>query len=227
MPNSKMRDVAARNSQSSKSAQKKPNTAGFLDLIHPAARHLFKLSPVLWFENRNAYDALLFALHAEYDPASITETILVKDLADCHWELARVQQIKKVAISSQLPASAWKLMGHGFEHNIKKNIDTREFLQTMLRDVVKGSKKALEILTEFKDMTKVSDMELLHEAYTLGLTSISAIDAAIGRIERRRTSLLRTMEQRKSSNTAINKAYFDGMMSYSKGDKPNAGEGGT
>lgn len=180
--------------------------------IHPAARALFEHTPVLWFESREAYDALLYALLDEYNPMSITEAIIVKDLADCHWELVRYQRIRRAAVTLQVPESAWKLLSLTIEREARKHgLRFREDIDRMLNGVVNGLQHSRDILKSLQEAGNVSNETLLYEAYTRGLGSLAAIDAALHRAERRRMSLLRLMEQRRIANAAVNKAYWDGL----------------
>jgi hypothetical protein len=184
--------------------------------VSPAVRFLFEQTPVLWFESRQAYDVLLSALFDEYEPLLPTEAILVKDLADCHWESTRLQRIKRAAVTLKVPAAGWKLLSLTLQKQTSGTgfIGSRKDIDEMMHGIVNGSPTSQQLLKKVQDLGNVSDEVLLYEAYTSGLTTLNAIDASLSRLERRRTALLRLMEQRKKTNAALNNAYLEGMFTH-------------
>jgi multidrug resistance efflux pump len=59
---------------------------------------------VLPSENQADFDELLASLRAEHQPSTITESILVDNMAQHHWLAQRAQRLQHVTISDDLPA---------------------------------------------------------------------------------------------------------------------------
>ena len=73
--------------------------------------------PTLWFEDEEEYDRILLYLISQNDPVSQGEVILVKDLADCQWEIIRLRRMKRAAAAVEMPNAVWGLAGTSFKGN--------------------------------------------------------------------------------------------------------------
>jgi hypothetical protein len=71
--------------------------------------------PVLWFEDVEAYDALLAGIVAAYDPGGVVEFMLVKDIADTQWECRRLRDLRRAGSEVELPQAAHRLMRQCYE----------------------------------------------------------------------------------------------------------------
>jgi hypothetical protein len=56
---------------------------------------------VLPFEDQSAYDQLFESLHAEHQPLTITETILVEKMAQSHWLAKRAQRLQELIMGDE------------------------------------------------------------------------------------------------------------------------------
>lgn len=163
--------------------------------------------PVLWFEDGEAYDALLSELVAEYDPKGTVEFMLVKDIADAQWECGRLRRMRRAAIEVEFPSAAHRLMKESYEEQTGLGYsDARKSLEILARLSVRGDREATEALDEAATAAGVTYQMMHYEAHRWGLKTITAIEEALARAERRRDQVMRLIEERRRTNAAMTRS---------------------
>lgn len=163
--------------------------------------------PLLWFEDGEAYDALLSEIVAEFDPKGTIEFMLVKDFADAQWECGRLRRMRRAAIEVEFPNAAHRLMRESYEDQTGLDYsDARRSLETMARLSVQGDREASEALDEVAGAAGVTYQMMHYEAHRMGLKTITAIEEALSRAERRRDQVMRLIEERRRTNAAMTRS---------------------
>ena len=163
--------------------------------------------PVLWFEDAQAYDALLAELTAEYDPKGTVEFMLVKDIVDAQWECGRLRRMRRAAIEVEFPDAAHRLMKETYEEQTGLGyFEAKGSLEIMARHSVRGDREAAEALDEVAKAAGVTHQMMHFEAHKLGLKTITAIEEALARAERRRDQVMRMIEERRRTNAAMTRS---------------------
>lgn len=169
-------------------------------LIPAQLSHLIKDRPLLWSEDRDAYDVLLSSVFAELNPKGAIEAILVKDVADYIWEARRMRRLKAAAMHAELPGAAASLMADEYKDSLDVSLATASgFLKDMIRRSAISHEDEDESLREVMEMCAVTPDVLLYEAYKSGLTTISAINGELERLERRRDQILRSLREHRAA----------------------------
>ncbi len=163
--------------------------------------------PVLWFEDGEAYDALLSELVAEYDPRGTIEFMLVKDIADAQWECGRLRRMRRAAIEVEFPEVAHCLMRESYEEQTGlRYSDAKSGLEIIARLSARGDRAATDALDEAAEAAGVTHQMIHYEAHKRGLKTITAIEEAIARAERRRDQVMRMIEERRRTNAAMTRS---------------------
>lgn len=186
-----------------------------LEELYPGKLSLLRLSerPTLWFESDEQYDAILLGLLIEHNPIHQSELILVKDLADCQFEINRLRRMKRASAAVELPNAVSALAGPFFESNAPAMGVSPDdaSLSQIVRQASKGDKDAREKLETVMEDADVTYEMLLYKAASLGLHTMTALEMALHRKERERHTLNRMLEERQKANIAMGKAFFDAL----------------
>lgn len=163
--------------------------------------------PLLWFEDAQAYDALLSELAAEYDPKGTVEFMLVKDIADAQWECGRLRRMRRAAIEVEFPDAAHRLMRESYEEQTGLGYsDARRSLEVIARLSIRGDGEASKELNDATEAAGVTYQMVHYEAHKRGLKTITAIEEALSRAERRRDQVMRQIEERRRTNAAMTRS---------------------
>lgn len=160
-------------------------------LLPEEFRFLFNDRPTLWFESHQDYDRLLTSLIIQHDPKTITEFIWIRDLADCQWEILRFRRMKTAAIVVEMQDAAWALLEKTFEqHREELKLEPgKASFDEAIRLAAVNSSIAKHQLTELQDYGAVSNEALLYKTFAMSHGTLSALEAALSRAERRRDQL--------------------------------------
>ncbi len=163
--------------------------------------------PVLWFEDGDAYDALLAELVAHYDPKGTIEFLLVKDIADAQWDCARLRDMRRAAVEVELPRAAQRLIGQAYEEETGLSYaDAQSSLENVVRHSARGHTEAREVLDSYSEATGVTYRMMQYEAHKIGIKSITSVEEALARTERRRDQAIRLMEDRRKTFGAMSRS---------------------
>lgn len=207
---------------------KKTATARLADYYGPDMLHVIEDRPTLWFESDAAFDQLFVSLAAEHEPVMPMEKLLVKDLADCQWEITRLRRMKRASGAVEMPAAAWRLMGDSFRRNAPKlgvSADL-ESLSQIVRQTARGDKKAQERLEIIMEDADVSHDMLLYKTTATGLKTLNAIETALARKERERNTLLGRLEERRKIAAAQSKDFYSALPVHKSGVAGSGGKSG-
>lgn len=186
--------------------QNKSASAAVARLLPEQFRFLLKDRPTLSFEKTDDYDRLLVALVAQYDPQSVMDFLLVKDLADCTWEVLRFRRMKKVAVAVEMEEAAWTLMSRTLDERadeLKLPRDKGSFAE-VVRTALQYSGPQRDQLIELQSYASVSDDMLLYRAFASSHGTMSALSTALAGAERRRDQLARMLDDRGRAAAAMN-----------------------
>ena len=175
-------------------------------LIPARFDYLFSHRPVLWFEDGEAYDQLLSDMVADLKPETLIEYQLIKDMADTMWEIIRLRRLKTAAFEAEMPSAAGTYLGKTFR-KMELGLgqpSTEETLQLLARSAAKGHPTAQKNLKAVLAAADMSYDELLYKTYALGFSTMNAIDAKLGRAERRYHDMITKFEQRRRILLAMN-----------------------
>lgn len=176
-------------------------------LLPERVSYLLDERPLLWFEDTDAYDALLAELIAEYDPKGTMEFILIKDLADAQWEMTRLRQLRQAAVEAELPEAAIRLMREDYENSTGKSFFEATYeLRVMVRRAVQGDAEMAQELEHHSSEAGVTYRMMHYEAVKQHLKPIGAVEDAYARAERRRDQLIRMIEDRRRSLGAMGRS---------------------
>jgi len=188
----------------SKSSDVSSSTSSPSRLLPERLSFLLDDRPTLWFEDAQAYDALLSELVAEYDPNGMIEFMLVKDIADAEWECGRLRRMRRAAIEVGFPQATYHLMFAFYQEQTGLNHrDAQNSLQILTRQSVRGDRESSELLSEVAEVAGVTHQMMHFEAYKIGLKTITAIEEALSRAERRRDQVMRMIDDRRRNNAAM------------------------
>lgn len=170
-------------------------------LLPEGLAYLLREKPLLWHESEDEYDELLAGIFAEMDPKGVIETILVKDVVDYVWEIRRMKALKIAALHAELPSA----IGAVLEPN--PNAAIRAMVAQQYKSLVHGAVSGLQLQADalLKEMNAahVTPQMLQYEALKCGISIMSAIEAAIVRLERRRDQLLKQIPERRQAFKAL------------------------
>ena len=166
--------------------------------------------PVLWFEDVEAYDALLAGIVAAYDPGGVVEFMLVKDIADTQWECRRLRDLRRAGSEVELPQAAHRLMRECYEEGTGLGYsEARASLEHVVRHAARGDAEAREILDSYAEASGVTYRMMHYEAHKISLKTVSAIEEALSRAERRRDKLIRMFEDRRRTLQAMSRSLLE------------------
>jgi hypothetical protein len=187
--------------------QKSPASGTVARLLPEQFSFLLKDRPTLFYERREDYDRLLAALIAQYDPNSVTDALLIKDLADCQWEVLRLRRMKKAALAVEMEQAAWKLMSRTLDERADelKLPKDKESFSEVVRVALQDSGPPRDQIRELQSYAGVSDDMLLYKTFALSHGTMSALNAALAGTERRRDQLVRMLEDRGRTAAAMSK----------------------
>jgi hypothetical protein len=183
------------------------STASPRRLLPERLSFILNEKPLLWFEDVQAYDALLSELVAEYDPQGAVEFMLVKDIADAQWECGRLRRMRRAAIEVEFPDAAHRLMKETYEEQTGLGyFEAQKSLEVMARHSVRGDREATEALDEVAAAAGVTYQMVHYETHKRGLKTITAIEEALSRAERRRDQVMHQIEDRRRTNAAMTRS---------------------
>lgn len=175
-----------------------PNIPELQKLIPSRFARFLQERPTIIDESEEEFDALFADFIVEYDPQTLMDFILVKDLADVTWSLARMTNWLSAAIEVNLADAAVSLVGSEFMRAYGCN-DTmaRRELTYMVRHAAAGSKKQRELLDSWTKYAGVNTRMLQFQSFSLGVSSISELRDIIAKETRKRDQLMRKIDDRR------------------------------
>lgn len=186
---------------------KKPTSDDSPRLQKMVPAHIEKLlgePPLLMFESRDDYNILFSELIAHFVPTSVLDFMLVRDIADAQWEIRRLKSMNRAQIEINLPAAASRMMGQEIESMMQAASYSSEAIVTpVLRKASRGDVKSQKLFDSIASAACVSHEALLLTAFSMGLETLSKINDAICRKERRCDELIRQAEQRNKTYAAM------------------------
>lgn len=176
-------------------------------LIPPELEHLIADRPLTFGEDPHQYDLLLASIFADLDPKGTMEAVLAKDIVDCIWEARRVKRIRAAATAGEWTEEAWNLMGasYGSGNILTPGSEIKEAFAKMIRGALLGITKDAEEAHKLALATNVRPEMIEYGAHKSGLAHISALNAELERLERRRDRLLKHYTERRAALTAMAK----------------------
>lgn len=170
-------------------------------LLPEGLSYLLGEKPLLWNESEAEYDELLGGIFAALDPRGVIETILVKDIVDYIWEIRRMRSLKIAALQVELPNAAAALLEPSY------NAALRNMNAQQIRPLVRGALAGLPVQSQAFEMqmreAHVTPQMLQYEAMKSGLSTITAIEASLVRMEQRRDQLLKQVSDRRQAFKAM------------------------
>jgi len=176
-------------------------------LLPERLSHLLDERPLLWCEDEDEYDALLGEIFAELDPKGVIESLLAKDVVDYIWEIRRMRALKQAALHAELPHAAALLIEPAYglvQQSYHAHISKPEIFAALA-----GVKHQVESLEARMKASHVTPQMMQYEAFKSGMATISAIDVAITRLERRRDQLLKSLSERRQAFKAMAKGLIE------------------
>jgi len=179
-------------------------------LIPPELSHLVSDRPLAYGEVPDEYDKLVASIVADLDPRTAIETIMAKDLADWSWEASRTKKLRATAFEAGLGDAAWALLGHAYKSTFEMcalamipDEVLKEQLACMARKALRPNTPESETIHELCVTTGVTLAQLAFKAHELALPTITALEANLERLDRRRERLLRFYEERRATKAAM------------------------
>lgn len=174
-------------------------------LIPEAFRPFLKDRPTLWFEKADLYDKLLAGIIAQFDPKTMMDFLLVKELADLSWELQRLRGMKRAAMVLEMQDAAWSLLEKSFEqHAAELKMETgRDAFNETIRASAMNVSHYQRQFAELQDYAAVTDNMLLYKTFAMSHGTLTALDNALARAERRRDELVRMLNDRGRTAAAM------------------------
>lgn len=175
-------------------------------LIPEAFRPFLKDRPTLWFEKPELFDKLLAGLIAQFDPHTMMDFLLIKELADHSWELQRLRGMKRAAMVLEMQDAAWSLLEKSFEeHAAELRMETgRDAFNETVRAAAMNVSEYQRQLAELQDYASVTDGMLLYKTFAMSHGTLTALDNALSRAERRRDELVRMFNDRGRTAATMN-----------------------
>ncbi len=187
--------------------QRSPNSlseATAKPLVPAEVAYLIEDRPLLWYESDEEYEALLSSVLAELDPKGTIEVLLVKDVADYIWEARRMRRLKVAAIDAELPSTLSRIACDAYQNAYDADCQTaRSDLLSIGRGTIAGVEKYEQHLNDVLSGANISEDVLTFETYKACLKPITAINAELERLERRRDQILKTLSDRRSALAAM------------------------
>ena len=170
-------------------------------LLPEGLTHLITGRLLLWCEDPDEYDALLGEIFAELDPKGTLETILVKDLVDYIWEVRRMRALKVAALQVELPRAVSELVRPQTSEVTQNQMAQR--YQPLVFAALAGKTVPAQALRKEMEDAHVTPEMAQYAAFRKASGVITAIEASIGRLERRRDQLLKQIEDRRQAFKAM------------------------
>ena len=169
--------------------------------------YLLEDKPLLWNESEEEYDALTGAIFAELDPQGVIETLLANDIVDYIREIRRMRSLRVAAFHAELPGAAEELMED------RSHALLRTLYPSQIGPLVRGAVAGLEVqskgLASQMQEAHVTPQMVQYEALKSGLNVMTAIEASIIRLERRRDQLLKDLRERRQAFKAMAKGLME------------------
>ena len=160
--------------------------------------------PTLPFESDDDFDALHAELVVSLDPKDFMEDVWVGEIAHAQWDIIRMRDWRRAAIENNLPDAALQMMRPELNQAVHDDkADLQEEATHIVRCAARGSAPHQKFFNSILAKAKVTHNMLNVEAYRISLPTISALDEAIAKAERRRDQILREMEQRRQLMAAM------------------------
>jgi hypothetical protein len=158
--------------------------------IPPFIAKIYGKRPIMAGEDGDAYDQLLHAVKLEHDPKTVSEFLLVKDVADAEWELLRLHGLKANMVNASIPKMLeWP--GGDYALDAKSVARVRELLHRALRGDHDAQKDLEQILT--KNHLTLDDV--VATAFDETIASQVHADRMIGAAVGRRNAACRELER--------------------------------
>lgn len=174
-------------------------------LIPPELEHLVSDRPLTYGEIPADYDKALVSIFADLDPQGTMEAILAKDVADWVWEMRRLKRLRAAAIAGEWAEAAWRLLGpvYSSEGYATPPHKLKEELARVVRGALLRIKKDAAEAHSLCLRANVRPDLLEYEAHKAALPVITAIQADLEKLERRREKLLRFYTERRAAKAAM------------------------
>lgn len=172
-------------------------------LLPEGLTHILTDRPLLWCEDADEYDALLGEIFAQLDPRGTLETILAKDFVDYIWEARRMRALKVAALQVELPRAVSELLKPQNSENMQ-NYMAQQF-QPLVFAALAGKPVASQSLKKEMEAASVTPEMAQYAAFRRASGVITAIEASVTRLERRRDQLLKQFEGRRQAFKAMAK----------------------
>ena len=172
-------------------------------LLPKGLTYLLTDRPLLWCEDQDEYDALLGEIFADLDPRGTLETILAKDFVDYIWEARRMRALKVAALHVELPRAVSELLKPQNSEGTQ-NYMAQQF-QPVVFGALAGKPVASASLKKEMETANVTPEMAQYAAFRRASGVITAIEASVTRLERRRDQLLKQIEDRRQAFKAMAK----------------------
>lgn len=159
--------------------------------------------PILPFESEEDFNALFVAMILYFNPKGLLEFMLVWEITVHQWIISSLASMHKSAMMVALPAAAMQLM----KPQLADGFDIHPIIEgdvaPTLRMAAAGSAEHQEFFDRLMKKAGVSRQMLQVAAYSKSLDTISAIDDAIAKRERRRDQAIRILDERRKTLSAM------------------------
>lgn len=179
--------------------------------------------PLLRYEDRGAYDALMAQVAASLEPRDTIEWICVKDVVECTWEIIRYHRFKATVIDSQIAdqlnsllsppdisetetRTEWTVQLNSYTKEVTRKRSEEELKQQrQLRERIIEERKASPYFTgEARDYSRT-----YAQAFMETIDKVNKIETLLLFAERRRNAALLRIEQYRSNAAAARRAGSD------------------
>jgi hypothetical protein len=161
------------------------------DSIPPFIEKIYSKRPIIAGEETDAYDQLLQAVKVEYQPGTVTEFLLVKDVADTEWDLLRLHGLKAGMVNASIPKMFdWQ---QDYEYVLDDRSVTR--VRGLLHRVLRGDQDAQKALDQILAKSHLTLDEVAATAFDQTITSQVHADRMIGAAVARRNAACRELER--------------------------------
>lgn len=185
------------------------------ELIPRRIRKLLGDAPTLPFEDPERFNALHTEFVVAFDPKDMVEQYWVKDLAELRWNIMGLRNMRRAAVENALPAAAAELMGteikKAFEHPDDYTPGDRFGAEGIATNILRGAARGnLEDRIFFNGILR--DANVTHDmirvvAYAKSQKAVSALDGAISLEQYRFDQIVRNLEKRRTTKTAMERSF--------------------
>jgi hypothetical protein len=158
--------------------------------VPPQISKIFAKRPIMAGEDPDAYDQLLAAVMAEYEPESISEFLLVKDMANAEWDLLRLYRFKADMVNASIP----KVLTYDRYYGALDN-KTYERVTDLLHRARQGDREAQKGLDAVLAKNHLTLDDVMAAAFKQNVASQSLTDRMINWALARRHAACRELER--------------------------------